>query len=306
MKTHQEYNFLMAAGDEDTVESKLREVEERIRRISEERRRGAGTGGREETVRGEECECPDFLPWGPFEETWLPVLVASDMAPAQMSEADQAVVLECLGLSVRLLNERVGREVFLFAGNRPAVLPEAASPHSVLLYVTLDLKTKAHGITDLFHDRHTGRASCSVLPQFHQTQQNNKKKKKKTVAEKGASSFVRGMSTTHPCIRMQIRPKPEVQVEQRRRQYVSTMTHEMLHGIGFGHIRGVTREMMSVATGGVCICRHCPWPPVLKSSPITTTAFRWLYSPHSQLFIAEFGGFPIHCAHCFAIGWRWC
>eukprot|EP00008_Paramoeba_atlantica_P013391 CAMPEP_0201484580 /NCGR_PEP_ID=MMETSP0151_2-20130828/8750_1 /ASSEMBLY_ACC=CAM_ASM_000257 /TAXON_ID=200890 /ORGANISM="Paramoeba atlantica, Strain 621/1 / CCAP 1560/9" /LENGTH=240 /DNA_ID=CAMNT_0047868309 /DNA_START=44 /DNA_END=763 /DNA_ORIENTATION=- len=105
---------------------------------------------------------------------------------------------------------------------------------------------------------------------------------------------------------MQLRLKADKTEDQQRKEYVSTLSHELFHALGFGHIMTTKKEIMSVGRGGTCICSKCPVVPKKlrwHQSPRTLSALQWLYGTQSSKLAAKYGGMPTCCNRCFVLGW---
>ena len=241
-------------------------------------------------VLGSGCTCSSQIGWGPIEECRLPLLLCTEFGRVDEKSKDSRNIHEAIRISIDLLNALAGRTLFVFFGDKPSQQSFEDHPQksNIVVIMGTDLKI-AHGQTHMYHDPTTGR---STLPHRPPT---------------AGSSYVRKLQTAlgreRVAIRMELRRKPKLKSPQRLREYVSTLTHELLHVLGFGHIIAKD-EIMSVGRGGTCICSKCPWPPKLRKSPKTSLALTWLYSPVSVDVQETLGGYPIHCRSCFEIGWK--
>lgn len=93
-----------------------------------------------------------------------------------------------------------------------------------------------------------------------------------------------------------------------QRSFVSTLTHELFHVLGFEHVDDVN-EILCPKRGGI-YARNPNAPDistcVLKSSPKTRSASIWLYGEQVEERKKKFnGGVPIHCCSCYQLGWMW-
>jgi hypothetical protein len=92
-----------------------------------------------------------------------------------------------------------------------------------------------------------------------------------------------------------------------RLSFVSTLTHELFHVLGFEHISDPD-EILCPKRGGI-YARNPQSPDiatcVLKRSPKTRSACIWMYGPTVEERKRRLGGVPIHCCSCYQLGWMW-
>eukprot|EP01119_Soliformovum_irregulare_P003759 TRINITY_DN14827_c0_g1_i1.p1 TRINITY_DN14827_c0_g1~~TRINITY_DN14827_c0_g1_i1.p1 ORF type:complete len:233 (-),score=46.76 TRINITY_DN14827_c0_g1_i1:20-679(-) len=182
--------------------------------------------------------------------------------------------------AIRAINEVIGREVFCFD---PTSSQRSQQRFDVCVPITLVPNYKAHGATIWPHNLHKRFTEPESTWKKHRNQ------------------FMQ--------IPLHLRRKSDVPIRRRMYEYYSTLTHELIHCLGFGHFpldKIFSKEIMYPKCGGTPIPEIpqeiLPFPidhpddlPPLKKSPITRAALKWMFEipPNGEQ------GMRVYCKRCF-------
>jgi len=185
--------------------------------------------------------------------------------------------------SCELLNEVLGYTLYQYEEQEKVLIKEDKKfQNQVLVWVRLGLKGDAEGDTYFVRDKQTGRLKGGAT--------NELKTKAKKIFSKGRMDLVCEMKIQEDTQLMKSSP------EKLTKSFISTLTHELLHAVGFEHIEDKV-EILCPGKGGITKDLK------LKESPKVRSAFIWLYDNKISSRIERLGGTPMHCWTCYEIGW---